>query len=109
MPHKFGLREDVINGLFNVKRLGPTDPPGAPVAKQHSRGTTSGIDYFEPFNLMNEPAPGGPTALGEGLEEVKTDSEEGSQQARTTSSPDMEHSQPAELMTEHLEASDSDV
>ncbi|KAJ7988585.1 hypothetical protein DPEC_G00325080 [Dallia pectoralis] len=90
-------------------RPGPTDPPGAPVAKQHSRGTTSDIDYFEPFNLMNEPAPGGPTALGEGLEEVKTDSEEGSQQARTTSSPDMEHSQPSELMTEHLEASDSDV
>ncbi|XP_019908666.1 immunoglobulin A1 protease isoform X2 [Esox lucius] len=90
-------------------RPGQTDPPGAPVAKQYSRGAPSDIDYFEPFNLMDEPAPGGPTAIELGREEAKTDGEEDNQQARTTSRADRERSQESALMSENLEASNIDV
>ncbi|KAL0965320.1 hypothetical protein UPYG_G00279740 [Umbra pygmaea] len=63
-------------------RPGPTDPPGAPVAKQPSRGDTSHIDYFEPFNLLDESAPGGPTTMEEVREEeAEADGGEANQQA----------------------------
>ncbi|CAL8277146.1 unnamed protein product [Merluccius merluccius] len=93
-------REVASNPYSNVM-----DPPGAPVMRPQARGTTSNVDYFENFSLIDAQSPGSPAVIKEGQEKQQTEEQEDAKESQDNEEPSL----PQRIRGVHVDEGETDL